>query len=732
MGIVIVMIVSTGLYIQFSHFNSFLDEGTERAAEMKRDAVGARISGSLSTHGQLIAGIAEYISLGMHDDEELLRFMTGLKQQDPHFNSIYYLKADGSLINSSGWIPPEDMDLTGRPWYTKATEEKKLVFTEAFINASGNRLIMTIASPVYDLQGGLAGVVGGDIDIKGMTGIVNTRETGGNYSFIVDGMNNVIAHPGMEYGPDTQLMAVEEIAPGLREIVAAKNSGTERFELNGEDGYLAYETVEGTDWILASFTSDSTFDTVGDRISFMFMLVLLISLILCLIYLLQQQRYFIGPMLSLENDIRNIDSERDFGYRLPNGKTDIFSEVRLAINAVLGKTQQLYRDLEREHQELERANFEQNAYVQQLKASEQELRMQYELVMASEKQNAYLSYHDHLTGIYNRRFCEEEIRRLDTERNLPISIIMGDVNGLKLTNDAFGHETGDLLLKKAAEAMKAACRSDDIIARWGGDEYMILLPKTKPEEAEIIIERIREICLKEKVGAITVSISLGAAAKTEAAEDMVKVLQNAEDRMYSNKMAESENLTGNVVNTIIGTLHEKSPSEELHSERVSGLCQSMGQAIGMTDIEIGKLKVAGLLHDIGKIAIDDGILNKPGWFTEEEWKKVRLHSEIGFRILSTVNSLSETAEYVLYHHERWDGRGYPKGLKGSSTPVISRIVALADAYDAMTNDSCYRKAMTGDTAVLQLVRNAGTQFDPELVQVFIEKVLGKDLDSLRS
>ncbi|HZK70875.1 MAG TPA: diguanylate cyclase, partial [Clostridia bacterium] len=293
----------------------------------------------------------------------------------------------------------------------------------------------------------------------------------------------------------------------------------------------------------------------------------------------------------------------------------------------------------------------------------------------------YLGYHDKLTGLYNRRFYEEEIKRLDTERNLPMTIVMGDANGLKLINDAFGHAMGDELLKKAAEAIKKGCRADDIIARLGGDEFVIILPKTDALETEKVIKRIKNLSLKEKVGSIDISISFGYETKNNEEEKIQEVFKKAEDYMYKKKLFISPSMRGKTINAIISTLHEKNKREEQHSHRVSALCKRMGEALGLPDKIIEELKSVGLLHDIGKIAIDENILNNSGKLTDDEWKEIKRHPEIGYRILSTVNDMSAMADYVLYHHERWDGKGYPRGLKGEDIPFVSRIIAIADAYD---------------------------------------------------
>jgi len=342
-----------------------------------------------------------------------------------------------------------------------------------------------------------------------------------------------------------------------------------------------------------------------------------------------------------------------------------------------------------------------------------------------EDENLYLSYHDVLTGIYNRRFYEEEIKRLDTERNLPISIIIGDVNGLKLVNDAFGHDKGDELLQKAATVIQSACRTDDVVARWGGDEFVILLPRTNTKEAEEIVERIKELYSDVYVSAIRVSISFGWDAKKETHHDILKVLKSAEDNMYKHKIIENGSMRDNTISTIIRTLHEKNPREEQHSQRVSEICQFIGKAMGLSRIEVSRLKVVGLLHDIGKIAIEEGILNKPGKLTEQERNEINRHPDIGYRILNSSFSMLDLADCILAHHERWDGAGYPKGLKGDAIPMVSRIIALADTYDAMTSERSYRNALSEEEALAEIRKNIGTQFDPEIARIFIEKVLNQ-------
>lgn len=334
----------------------------------------------------------------------------------------------------------------------------------------------------------------------------------------------------------------------------------------------------------------------------------------------------------------------------------------------------------------------------------------------------FLSYHDKLTGLYNRRFFEEEMNRLDTERNLPFSLIMGDVNGLKLMNDSFGHVLGDELLQKVADVLREGCRNDEIIARIGGDEFVILLPKTDADQADHIVRRIKDLCTRQRVNALEVSISFGAETKREAEEDLQEILKKAEMKMYQEKLVEGPRVREKTINTIIHVFNNKNKNQGMHVERVSELCETLGSALGLTEHKLELLRKAGLLHDIGKVALDDYIFVKPEALDEEEREQVNRHTEIGYRILSTVKELSEMADYVLYHHEKWDGKGYPYGLKGEKIPLESRILAIVDAYEAMTSERSYRKPMEEEKALQELEKNAGGQFDPNLVCVFIKKM----------
>jgi diguanylate cyclase len=341
-----------------------------------------------------------------------------------------------------------------------------------------------------------------------------------------------------------------------------------------------------------------------------------------------------------------------------------------------------------------------------------------------EEEILFLSYHDKLTGLYNRRFVEEEIIRLDTKRQLPLSIIMGDLNSLKLTNDTFGHIAGDKIIKETAEVLRKICRSDDILARWGGDEFVVLLPKTSTHDTEDIAQRIKKECFKLITNNIPLGLAIGIATKNEENQNINTIIIDAESNMYKNKLVEKESSASSIIIALEQALFEKSNETLEHANRIKENAIKLGKSIKLHAYQIDELSLLASLHDIGKVAIPITILLKEGRPTEEEWTVIKRHPEIGYNIAQSSAQINHIAKFILACHENWDGSGYPKGLKGDKIPIISRIMFICDAYDVMTSERIYKKIKSKNEAIKELKRCAGTQFDPILVEEFV-KIISK-------
>jgi len=301
---------------------------------------------------------------------------------------------------------------------------------------------------------------------------------------------------------------------------------------------------------------------------------------------------------------------------------------------------------------------------------------------------------------------------------LPLSVALGDVNGLKTINESLGFYAGDELLIMIARVLEDNCRADDVVTRWNDDQYMLLLPHASQEEAQFIIKR-----LQKKLNAICNDayniITFGyATSETECrmAEDL---LSEAEKWIHQKKLLINQSHRSSIIRLLLSMLHEKSAETQKHSDRMAEHCRRIAIKLNLSDETVDDLVLLSMLHDIGKIGIPEDILNKPDSLTAGERRIINQHPEIGYRIAQTVPELNQVAAYILAHHEHWDGGGYPKGLRGEDIPVASRIIAVVDAFDVMVTGRPYQPARTSKEAIAELKRCAGTQFDPNIVALFV-------------
>ncbi|WP_461367901.1 bifunctional diguanylate cyclase/phosphohydrolase [Candidatus Darwinibacter acetoxidans] len=331
------------------------------------------------------------------------------------------------------------------------------------------------------------------------------------------------------------------------------------------------------------------------------------------------------------------------------------------------------------------------------------------------KQSAYC---DEMTNLPNRLYWERRQGEFEAYRLL--SIVRIDVCGIELTRDVFGSVVSDQAFQEVVLMLKGLFPDDALLLRWGERGFLGVFPNSDERGAEEWSWQLKRTVQVNYIGCLPIVVTIGWAAKRRPDEKTEEVLQRAEDHLSRQKLFQGLRISQNTIQDLMSALWRVIPWEEAHAKRTSLLCQQIGRELGFPKCELDRLGQAGLFHDIGKIAICKQVLNKAGPLTDIEWQEIMRHPVVGFRLLSAVPGLADIAAYILGHHERWDGFGYPHGLRGDEIPIQSRIAALADAYDAMVSKRPYKNALSERQALEELQKGAGTQFDPEIVKVFVD------------
>ncbi|AWK50000.1 diguanylate cyclase [Clostridium beijerinckii] len=460
--------------------------------------------------------------------------------------------------------------------------------------------------------------------------------------------------------------------------------------INSDDGIITYskenseasktiEDINGQDSIIIRmFDKNSNSEQISHFLKnfiFRFLCLIVIILIFDIIVI---NRYILIRLSKLTSFIEKVGKTKDTKLTVNLSGNDEFSKLAEATNKMLAK----------------------------INLANQEI--------------LFLSYSDKLTGLKNRAYMEKILNELDKNEEESYYIIMGDLNGLKLTNDALSHVEGDKLLKIVSRILKENCAYDDVISRWGGDEFIILIKNKDEVYVSNLIDKIRGKCENEEKFHFKISIALGYAGSYEENSNIEAVMGLAEKRMYRNKLLEEKSARSATINSLLRTLHEKNSETEEHTIRIKNLSLRLGKRIGLKKEKLDELELLSSLHDIGKIGIPEQILMKSSKLTDEEWETMKTHSDIGYRIASSTPELAHIANKILAHHERYDGTGYPNKLNGEEIPLLSRIITIVDSFDVMTHKRIYKEAFDKEYVIEELERCSGTQFDPLLVKEFID------------
>ncbi|MBI2913002.1 MAG: diguanylate cyclase [Chloroflexi bacterium] len=350
---------------------------------------------------------------------------------------------------------------------------------------------------------------------------------------------------------------------------------------------------------------------------------------------------------------------------------------------------------------------------------------------------------DDLTQLQNRRFfyerLQEELVHADSHKK-PLSIVMIDVDDLKAINDDFGHQVGDVVLRQFARILNRYAQENYVTARLGGDEFAVIMPGADRRRTDELAWRLWDELAASPVyesdtASIYLGVSIGSGGYPWGGNDMEEIIHWADAKLYANKLerkglkgADHKRADNRLVSAVVGVLSTaleiRDRMTHHHSRRVARMAVVVAKQMGLSDELALEIEFAAALHDIGKIGVADSILRKADPLEPAEWREMRRHSELGYEILKGIDFLRSAAEIVYAHHERYDGKGYPRGLAGEEIPIGARVFAVVDAFDAMTSRRPYRDAMSREMATIEVARTAATQFDPRVVETFLAVVRG--------
>lgn len=345
-----------------------------------------------------------------------------------------------------------------------------------------------------------------------------------------------------------------------------------------------------------------------------------------------------------------------------------------------------------------------------------------------------IALRDSLTDLFNRRVFEEKLAEINECNGIQVGLLFIDIDGLKFFNDTLGHQTGDLIIKEVAKILLKVFVDIATVSRLSGDEFGVLISKDQEnctlsgipiinlddELKRRINEMNRQVRqFSENSDTLKISVSYGYSLHKDGAVNSRLLYKEADNNMYQNKMLKASSVRSGVVKALMKALEARDYITEGHADRMEEMAKQLAVDINLSQNRIDKLQLLAKFHDIGKVGIPDSILNKPGKLSDEEYKVMKTHTQIGKRIAQGAPDLQEIADLIFAHHERWDGLGYPSGLKKEEIPIECRILAIVDTYDAMTNDRPYRRRLSHDTAMTEIINNKNKQFDAILVDKFV-------------
>ena len=631
------------------------------------------------------------------------------------FHSVYYSTTEDHLKNAIT-MTNNVYDPRSRAWYQLALEMDRATFSPVYKHFVMDDLAVSAAITVKDKNGDPLGVLGAHMVLGNLNDLLEdvTDPTESNGYIINSETKEVIAN-SLEL-PNWQVIDDAFMRIDLGSLVPENHTlinAVDHYYQTGETEYhpqpffsnhkvrmIPYKN-NGIDWLIIIDTFNSP---ISDNLRLMLMstLIIIMAASILSVYIWNQRLTIILKPITNLTLATTSYTQGAYHVRAQKETDDEIGRLVDSFNTMANTL-----NYQRENLELKVA-----MRTKELEDRNRSLQENQQTIM-------YLSYHDQLTGLYNRRHTEEYLRQIDHEDYLPISLMMLDMNGLKLLNDAFGHDLGDTYLKDLSFILSAHLPNNGIAARFGGDEFVVVLPNTTEHEAFLIKNAIRKDLSLYDYDIVPLSVSIGLATKNHHSELIADVLNSADQKMYAQKVTDSIEFRKHAIDKIYEYFKTHLPLEHEHAVLVQKYALKLGEQCHLGPTEMDDLKEAAYMHDIGKISIPKAVLEKQSPLTPDEEELMHRHPEIGYRILSAVPRTKDYATVVLYHHENYDGTGYPNKAKEEDIPLLSRIIRVAESYITMTTAHPYQKAHTKEEAIQKIIDGSGKEFDPKLIQKFL-------------
>jgi diguanylate cyclase (GGDEF)-like protein len=690
----------------------FLARNQEKATFISNE-----IEHFLSHALEVTGAIASDPSIRSFNRTTIQNDLAKLYQIGKEFDGMSIIDTKGTIIAFMPLKPGVvGMDLSERDYVKRVLSTGQSFISEPFAAQTGNTIVV-IAQPVKNQQGQTIGALAGSINLIQGTRFfsfsLGNEKDSGMIVQIISKTGKIIYHPDtkMIFKDTDQISILQEIQNG--------KSGALTTNYNNKPFLTGYGLVKDRGWgVLVQYLANEAFQPLSNLRNVMILIIVFICLLVFAVAYLQSKA-ITRPLQVLMDGVKRV-AEGDYSFNVDVKSQNEIGSLARSFNSMVERIREMREDILTKKEALEKANAELTV----------------------------MAITDGLTKLYNHRYfqdCLSSAISIAEEEKKAVTLMMVDIDHFKYYNDLFGHQAGDKLLKELAQLLINELGPNDMVARYGGEEFTVILYDANNVRGLEAAEKIRTAVElfpfigrhEQPTGNITVSI--GVASYPENAKNKEELIKLADEALYKAKCCsrnkvelyfsvldelkkdadQSESELINSIKMLIRIINAKDKYTYGHSERVGRYAVWIAEKLGMSNDEIKTIKMGSFLHDIGKIEISRGILMKKGSLSDDEYDIIKKHPFWGAGIIKAIESLNPTLPIIKYHHERFDGNGYPKGLKGMQIPLHARILAVADSFDAMTSNRPYRNRMSMDEAIIEMERCAGYQFDPEIVKVFL-------------